>query len=81
MPWEEKEKEKEKEKDGQRDDIFDTDIYRMSICDLRQYIQYLQEVHLEIFSKMMESNERVKTLRDAVAEQAKIIDLLQERLL
>lgn len=64
------------------DELFGQDnLENLSIADLREYIQYLQEVHLEVFQKVMESNRRIKNMEFVLGEQDKLIDTLQAQLL
>ena len=64
------------------DDLFgQDDLENLSIADLREYIQYLQTVHLEVFQKIIESNHRIKKLEFDLSEQDKLIHTLQAQLL
>ena len=64
------------------DDLFGQDnLENLSIENLREYIQYLQEVHLEVFQKITESNRRIKNMEFVIGEQNKLIDTLQVQLL
>jgi len=64
------------------EDLFrQDDLKNLSITDLRDYIQYLQEVHLEVFQKIIESNRHIKMLEFALSEHDKLIHALQAQLL